>query len=128
MTWLCFLLTAGASQPSYLHAQNDQPVYRIVFSENVAQLQDAQRLESMLRDLGYSPLFVEPQGEGFRVLYGHFLTERQANEAMRRLEAEGLLPQGITQVRQSVFAPTTSSAASHTILIRFIDRERAAEA
>ncbi len=122
---VCLMTAWGAERGAAQGGR--ETAYRIVIIEN-QDLNDATEVKRMLDGLGVRPVYLDDEGNTYRVLYGHFLTQDMAIEARRRLDDDGVNSVGLT--RAGTAAPLREIAAprSFTIVIKFPGPAEAEEA
>jgi hypothetical protein len=93
-----------------------EPVYRIVILQNLS-LQDAQRLKSLLEELDYRPVYLDRQGERYRVLHGAFSSQQQARQALARLEADALTAKEIVRLDRISPPPDAAPTGGFSVFV-----------
>ena len=125
---LCVALL-GVAAASSSRAQSPETVYRIVILDG-QNLQQAQRVQSLLQNLDYDPVTLDQQGDSYRVLYGQFPTRGAAEQAMSRLDAEGIEVREVIEVGPAQAArpaPVEVPSARYAVYIAEFTDRRAAE-
>jgi hypothetical protein len=117
--WAGFVVMASSAL-----AQNaGGATYRIVILQKQS-LQDAQRLKTMLETYNYQPIFLDRQGDQYRVLYGAFPTLALANDRLKKIQQEGVNAQDVIRADQLTPPPTaqpTGGGAYSVFLAEYND-------
>jgi hypothetical protein len=100
-------------------AQSD--FFRITILEN-QPLAQAQQLKTMLEGWGYTPVVIEPTGSTYRVLYGSFPSQAEAEAGKARLNEEGISSQQIVQTNAEPAAPVDNAGRFTIIVESFTQR------
>ncbi len=116
--WLVTLPTANARS-------DDNPVYRIQILDGKS-LKDAQLLKDTLEGLDYSPVTIDRDAGGYRVLYGHFSSENMAREALLDLGREGFSGSVVISSQSEALISHPPNEGSYYVMVRrFLDRSKA---
>jgi hypothetical protein len=121
---LAACLWLAADNPGFAQS-GEGATYRILILDGQT-LEDAQFLKDTLERFDYSPITLDKEQNGYRVLYGYFPNESTASSALEHLDREGITNQGIIRTEGEVQLIKTQNEGSYYVMVRrFLNRSEA---